>query len=439
MTMRMRDLFGGLMPALALVLSATGCGGGEPANGQNPPAGDRGVADRPGMAAPAESSTTMLTVSPEQRARFGIVMVTAERRALVRTVRLVGRVVPAETAARTVTTKVDGFVERLYVDFTGREVRRGEPLFDLYSPMVVAAQQELLLAVRLRDALGSSPTAEGRANADSLVEGSRRRLRYWDVDEEQIHEVERSGTTRRVVTFRSPITGTVMEKSVIQGQSIMAGAALFQIADLSMVWLEADVFENDLGDVRAGQHAEVSFDAYPGEPLHGRVTYVYPTVDPVARTGKVRIELPNTANRVRPGMFGSVRIDAPVGNRVIVIPRQAALVTGDRQLVFVEDDMGMLVPRLVTLGTETDSLVEVRTGLRVGERVVATAAFLLDAESNLGAAMAGMAGMDMGGQGQKSQADRRSGGQSPPPPPAVRRDSAKAMPGMPNMPEHQQH
>jgi Cu(I)/Ag(I) efflux system membrane fusion protein len=228
------------------------------------------------------------------------------------------------------------------------------------------------------------------------------------------------------VTFRAPIGGTVMEKNVVQGQAIMAGAPLYQIADLSTVWLEADVFESDLADVRAGQHAAVDFDAYPGEPMRGRVTYVYPTVDPVARTGRVRIELANTANRVRPGMFGTVRIDAALGTRGVVIPRQAALVTGDRQLVFVEDDMGMLVPRLVTLGTETDSLVEVRAGLRAGERVVATAAFLLDAETNLGAAMAGMAGMDMGPGGQ---ADRRTGGQTPPP--APRRDSARAMPGMP--------
>jgi Cu(I)/Ag(I) efflux system membrane fusion protein len=162
------------------------------------------------------------------------------------------------------------------------------------------------------------------------------------------------------------------------------------------VWLEADVFENDLAAVRTGQHAEVTFDAYPGDVVHGRVTYVYPTVDPVARTGRVRIELANAGDRVRPGLFGTARIRAPLGTRGVVIPRQAALVTGDRQLVFVELADGRLVPRLVMLGIETDSLVEVRSGLRAGERVVAAAAFLLDAESNLGAAMAAMAGMDMG-------------------------------------------
>jgi Cu(I)/Ag(I) efflux system membrane fusion protein len=176
----------------------------------------------------------------------------------------------------------------------------------------------------------------------------------------------------------------------------MAGAPLFQIADLSTVWLEADVFESDLAAVRVGQHAAVAFDAYPGETVHGTVAYVYPTVDPASRTGKVRVEIANRGGRIRPGLFGTVRVTASLGVRGVVIPRQAALVTGDRQLVFVEDSAGRFVPRFVTLGVETDSLVEVRAGLRAGERVVATAAFLLDAESNLGAAMTGMAGMDMG-------------------------------------------
>lgn len=357
-----------------------------------------GMAGTPEMAdtAAGDSAGRGVMVSAEERARLGIVMAIAERRELVREVRLVGRVIPAETAARTVTTKVDGFVERLYVDFTGRQVTRGEPLFDLYSPMLVAAQQELLLAVRLRNSLGAASTSEAAQNADSLVAASRRRLEYWDIDAEQIAELERTGGVRRTLTLRAPTTGVVLQKNVVQGQAIMAGAPLLQIADLSTVWLEADVFENDLTAVRLGLAADVSFDAYPGQVMRGRVTYVYPTVDPVARTGRVRIELPNPGGRVRPGLFGTVRITAPLGIRSVVIPRQAALVTGDRQLVFVEDSLGRLMPRLVTLGIETDSLVEVRAGLRAGERVVAAAAFLLDAESNLGAAMAAMAGMDMG-------------------------------------------
>ena len=351
-----------------------------------------------GMAMPA-AGPGAVTVSPENRARLGILVVTAEVRTLTRDVRLVGRVVPAETAQRTIASRVDGFVERLNVDFAGRAVHRGEVLLELYSPMLVAAQQELLLAVRLRRALGGAAAQEAAQNADSLVAAARRRLQYWDISDDQLAELERSGTVRRTMTLRAPSDGVVLEKNVVQGQAVMAGAPLFQIADLSTVWLEADAFESDIGAVRVGQHAEVAFDAYPGEPVHGRVAFVYPTVDPASRTGKVRIELANPGDRLRPGLFAAVRIVAPLGVRGVVIPRQAALVTGDRQLVFVEDSANRFGPRLVELGVETDSLVEVRGGLRAGERVVATAAFLLDAESNLGAAMAGMAGMagmDMG-------------------------------------------
>lgn len=388
-----------------------------------------------GMAATADTGRPSLAVDSAQRRRLGIMTVVARTGELVRVVRLVGRVVPVESARRTVTTKIDGFVERLYVDFTGREVRRGEPLMDIYSPMLVAAQEELLLAARLRRSLGTDASAEARLHADSLVAASRRRLRFWDIDSAQVAELEQSGIATRTLTLRAPVDGVVLEKSVVQGQAIMAGAPLLQIADLRQVWLEADAFENDISLLRTGLMAEVEFDAYPGDRFGGRLTFVYPTLDPVSRTGRVRVELDNARGRVRPGLFGSVRIVAPAGQRGVLIPRQAALVTGDRQLVFVEDSAGRLAPRLVQLGAESDSLVLVRSGLSAGERVVAAAAFLLDAESNLGEAMAGMAGMDMGGS-----RDRGAEGSKQPPaasPPA--RDSAKRMPdtrGMP-MPEHQ--
>jgi membrane fusion protein, copper/silver efflux system len=371
------------LPALALTLILSGCGRGASARGS----ATAGAAGPPGV---ADSAPVPVEVSAAQRGRLGIMTTIAMRRELVRDVRLVGRVVPAETAARTVTTKVDGFVERLYVDFTGRAVRRGEPLFELYSPMLVAAEQELLLALRLRSALGPDAAPEAAQNADSLVAASRRRLEYWDIEPEQIAELERSGAVRRTLTLRAPVTGVVLQKNVVQGQAIMAGAPLFQLADLSTVWLEADVFESDLSAMRVGLLADVEFDAYPGETMRGHVAWLSPIVDPAARTGRVRIELSNAGGRIRPGLFATVHIATPLPVRGVVIPRQAALVTGDRQLVFVEDSTGRFLPRLVRLGVETDSLVEVLSGLRAGERVVATAAFLLDAETNLGAAMAAM-------------------------------------------------
>ncbi len=431
---------------LALLLLATvsaalaACGGDDASaqNGGTDSSGAGGMAGMQGMEGMAgmPDSTMPIEVSAALRGRLGIVIVTAEHRALVREVRLVGRVSPAETASRTVTTKIDGFVERLFVDFTGREVRRGEPLFELYSPMLVAAQEELLLALRLRASVGAGAVTEAARNADSLIAAARRRLEYWDIGADQIAHLEHAGATQRTMTLRSPVTGAVLQKNVVEGQAIMAGNPLFQIADLSTVWVDADVFENDIGAIRVGQAAEVTFDAYPGETMRGRVTYLYPTVDPVARTGRVRVELPNPGGRVRPGLFATVRIVAPLGVRGVIIPRQAALVTGDRQLIFVVDSADRFVPRFVTLGVEADSLVEVRQGLRAGERVVATAAFLLDAESNLGAAMAGMAGMDMSTPGSAKSEGRRADRPPPAVPPA--RDTTKAMPGM-NMPEHDQH
>jgi Cu(I)/Ag(I) efflux system membrane fusion protein len=386
------------MPALAGLVLAGGCRGGRRPTVAASDSAHAHAAAVPGAAADSAAvAARPLAVSQAERFRLGIMMTPASARELIREVRLAGRVAPAETAQRTVTTRVDGFVDQLHVDFTGRMVRRGEPLLELYSPLLVSAQQELLLAVHLRSSLGADPSGEAARNADSLVAAARRRLRYWEISDDQIAELERTGSVRRTLTLHAPSDGIVLQKNVIQGQSVMAGAALFQIADLRIVWLEADVFESDLALMHTGLHALVTFDAYPGQPFHGGVTYVYPTVDPASRTGRVRIEVPNGEGRIKPGLFGTALITASVGPRTVVIPRQAALVTGDRATVFVEDSLGRLVPRAVTLGAETDSLVQVLSGLRSGERLVAAAAFLLDAETNLGAAMAGMAGMDMGG------------------------------------------
>ena len=359
-----------ILPLIAALLSA--CARGTPEAGR----------DMPATTTDARRSASILPVA------------VADSRDLVREVRLVGRVVAAETGASIVAARVDGFVERLLVDYTGRTVRAGEPLLELYSPELVAAQEELLLALRLRAGLAGGEAAQ---NADSLVAAARRRLLLWDIAEDQIAAIERTGAVRRTLTLRAPTAGTVLEKSVVQGQSVMAGAALFRIVDLSRVWLEADVFESDLAAVRTGQHATVEVDALPGEPLRGTVSFVYPTVDPQARTGRVRLELADP--RLRPGMFGRAVVHTSLGRRGVVVPRQAVLATGARELVFVLDSAGRPVPREVVLGVALDSVVEVRRGLAAGERVVAAAAFLLDAEQNLDAAMAGMAGMSHGAGG----------------------------------------
>jgi Cu(I)/Ag(I) efflux system membrane fusion protein len=336
----------------------------------------------PGMGTPGTVRPLVTAVASEQN--------------LVRELRLVGRVVPAESAVRAVVARVDGYVEHLDADFTGRQVRAGDALLELYSPALVAAQEELILASRLRASLGPAASDEAQRNADSLVAAARRRFTLWDIGAEQLDDIERTGQVRRALTLRAPSSGTVLEKYAVEGQSVTAGAPLFRIADLSSVWLEADVFENDLATVHVGEQAMVDFGAFPGEPIRATVSYVYPTIDSIARTARVRFVLDAAGGRLRPGMFGTAVIHAELGRRAVVIPRQAALVTGDRELVFVVDSAGRPHPRPVMLGAGTDSLVEVLHGVAAGERVVAAAAFLLDAESNLSGAMAGMAGMDKG-------------------------------------------
>ncbi|HZD06338.1 MAG TPA: efflux RND transporter periplasmic adaptor subunit, partial [Longimicrobiales bacterium] len=304
-----------------------------------------------------------------------------------------GTVAYDETRLATVNPKVDGWVEELFVDFTGAPVERGQPLLAVYSPKLVSAQEELVLAARLaRDA------GEGRAseNARALLESARRRLAYWDIPADEIRRIEDTGEITKTLTLRAPASGVVVEKNVVEGDRIMPGMTVYRVADLSRVWVEADVFEKDLALVHVGQEATASFETYPGRTFPARVTYVYPTVSMESRTGRIRLELPNPSLALKPGMYARIELDVPPGEPTLVVPRSSVLDTGARSLVFVRAEDGSLVPREVTPGRTAGREVEVLEGLQAGERVVSSAAFLVDAESNLGALTAGMPGMDMG-------------------------------------------
>jgi Cu(I)/Ag(I) efflux system membrane fusion protein len=295
-----------------------------------------------------------------------------------------------ETRVQTITTKVDGWVERLYVDYTGRPVRRGEPLMTIYSPALVTAQEELLLARRLaRDVADGD--ADARAGASELVAAARRRLAYWDVPEEEIARVESTGQVQRTLTLRASAGGVVVTKGVTAGQRVAAGEPLFRVADLSMVWVEGDVYEQDLRAVREGQAAFAEFDAYPGARWTGRIAYVYPTLSPETRTARVRVAFASTDLRLKPGMYATLHIRGEGGAPALSVPRGAVLATGERQLVFVRRDGGRLEPREVRLGAASDDRVQVLRGLALGDTVVASATFLVDAESNLGTALGGWA------------------------------------------------
>ncbi len=346
-------------------------------------------------AAPAGSGAMPVTLSATERQRIGVTFAPVARGPLERLVRSVAQVTYDETRVARVVPRVDGYVEQLFVNYTGQAVARGEPLFAIYSPMLVAAQQELLLAQRLTEQVAGG-TPDAVQGARELLESARRRLLYWDVPPEEVDEVLRTRTIRRTVTLRSPVAGVVIEKPVLAGQRIMAGEVAYQIADLSRVWIEGEVFEPDLPAARVGQAVTAEFPALPGEEWTGRIAYIYPTLDPETRTARVRVEVANPALRLKPGMYATFRFTARTPD-VLSVPRSAVLVTGKRNLVFVRDSIGRLLPREVTIGRGTDDRVEILRGLTEGETVVASATFLVDAESNLGSALSGMAnwsGMD---------------------------------------------
>ena len=343
----------------------------------------------------------------ESADRIGVTYATAERRDLDMTVQTLGTVAYDETRLATVNPKVDGWVERLHVNFTGAPVRKGQPLMEVYSPQLVSAQEELVLAARLlRDARGESASR----NAQELLEASRRRLSYWDVPDEEIDRVETTGTVRKSLTLEAPASGIVVEKNVVEGDRVMPGMTLFRIADLSTVWIEADVYEKDLSLVGEGQTGRVTFETYPGRAFEGRITYVYPTVSIQSRTGRIRLELPNPDLDLKPGMYARIELEVPARDPALVVPRSAVLATGERSLVFVREADGSLVPRQVVSGRASGRFVEILSGLEEGARVVSSAAFLVDAESNLGALQGGT---PMEGEGATDRSDMEMDGSEP--------------------------
>jgi Cu(I)/Ag(I) efflux system membrane fusion protein len=338
-----------------------------------------------------------VALTPEQARRIGVTYAPALIGALDKEVRTVGQVTYDETRIHAITSKVDGFVDRLWINATGQPVVAGDPLFTIYSPMLVSAEEELLLAKRLQHDV-SAASCDAQANAADLLSSARRRLAYWDVPDSDVVAIERTGVIRRTLTLRSSATGFVLEKNVVAGQKIMAGDPLYRVADLSTLWVEGEVFEQDLATVQVGQVVHADFQALPEEHRMGRISYIYPTVNPETRTARVRVVLANGDMRLKPGMYATLRIAGTSRSAVLTIPRDAVLSTGERSIVFVKATGDRLAPREVALGASNDERVEILRGLSAGDTVVASATFLVDAESNLGKALGGMGnmpGMDM--------------------------------------------
>lgn len=380
-----------------------------------------------GAAAVADSAMPV-SLSDNDRRRIGVTFTTVERSPLERQVRTVAQIAYDETRVKQVVPRIDGYVEQLYVNATGQPVVQGQPLFAIYSPMLVTTQQEMLLAKRLTEQVAGG-TPDAVQGAASLLESARTRLLYWEVPSDVIARVLNTGTVERTITLRSPVSGIVSAKSVLAGQRLMAGEVAYQIVDLSRVWIEGEVFEPDLPAVHVGQRVTAEFPALPGEERVGRITYVYPTLNPETRTARVRVEMANPDLRLKPGMYATFRFAAQTA-RVLNVPRSAVLVTGKRALVFVRDSAGALVPREVTIGQGTDDRIEILSGLREGETVVASATFLVDAESNLGSALGGMANMP--GMEVTTPPQRLAPG-AVPGAPAPAKPSDSSMPDMPGM------
>ncbi|CAN5509997.1 hypothetical protein BH24GEM3_BH24GEM3_01240 [soil metagenome] len=397
-----RVIVGSALAALALVVTL---GIAMTRDDPEDPRGQARTGDTAGMAGMDMGGDGSVQLTANQLRQFGVTFGFVEQRTLTDEVRTVGIVNFDETRMAEVAPKFGGFVERLHVDFTGRPVRRGEPLLEIYSPELVAAQEELLLAGRLQRSMGGSAVPGVSGEAPDLVAAARRRLLLWDISPGQIDRILRTGRVQRTLTLHAPASGIVVEKQVLRGQAVQPGQTLYTIADLSRVWVEAELREADAGSVREGTPAAVDLAAFPGRPLSGRVEYVYPTLQPEARTLKARVSIPNPDGRLKPGMFATVRFSAPVRS-TLTVPTTAVVRTGERSLVFVDMGGGSLLPQEVEIGRVAGEYTEVLAGVEPGQRVVTSAQFLLDSESNLAEVMRSMIGMtgsgdmegmDMGG------------------------------------------
>ena len=333
---------------------------------------------------PTEGSTTSaapVNLSPAAIRATGITTVPVTRETPARTIRAVGTIEVDETRQARVAARVAGRIEKLYADYTGQALRAGEPLYSLYSPDLVATQREYLLALENRQKLSNAGADAIRA-ADQLVDASKDRLRLWGVSREQIAALEDTRKPELSLTFRSPITGTVMQKMVVEGQYVTEGADLYLLADLSRVWLVAQVYEYELGSLRVGQGTEATVSALPGQVFRGTVAFIEPVLDRDTRSARVRIDLNNPGNRLKPGMFAEATVVMPAAP-ALTIPRSALIDTGARRVVYVETTPNSFTPRDVQIGAVSGDRIAVLEGLREGEKVVAAANFFIDSQSQL--------------------------------------------------------
>ena len=328
--------------------------------------------------------TSTIRIDPVTLQNMGVRTALVQKKPLVKYIRAVGNIRTDETKLSEINTKFAGWIEKLYVEFEGEVVRKGQPLFDIYSPELVTAQEEYLLALRQHENLSSSGYPSIRQGAERLLQASRTRLLYWDLTDKQIREIERTGKTRKTVTIHSPASGVVVIRKATEGSYFKPGKRMYKIADLSTVWVDVEIYEYDLPWIHQGMAAEMELPYTPGKLFHGKVLYIYPYLNPQTRTATLRLEFPNPNYELKLDMYANVYLKSTVSQDSLVIPQESVIRSGVRNLVFISLGKGRFEPRDVQLGLEgNDDQYQVLKGLREGEEIVISAQFMLDSESRL--------------------------------------------------------
>jgi Cu(I)/Ag(I) efflux system membrane fusion protein/cobalt-zinc-cadmium efflux system membrane fusion protein len=344
---------------------------------------------KPGTSNPSQDGgDETISIDPTTVQNMGVRTEKVSRRRLEKTLRTVGLMTYEEGRQYSINSKIDGWVEKLHVNEEGRTIARGRPLLEIYSPELVAAQQEYLLALRNARKLAAAPLAEVAESGGRLLEAARNRLKYWDISEQQIAALEASGMVSKTLTLFSPQSGVVTSKKVVEGMRVAAGEELLRISDISRIWINADIFEYELPWLKVGQAARIELPFAPGKVYSGKITYIYPYLKNETRTARARVELANPGLELKPDMYANVQIETQTIVDALVIPSHALLNSGNGQTVFVALDGGKFEPRQVTSGVSDDGgYVQILSGLAEGEPVVVSAQFLLDSESSLRTAL----------------------------------------------------
>jgi len=325
-----------------------------------------------------------IRIDPVTMQNMGVRMGRVERKALVKDIRTVGIVTYDETKIFTVNTKFSGWIEKLYVDFVGDEVKKGQPLFEIYSPELVTAQEEYLLALEQYSRLSEASYPRVRQVAEGLLKASRTRLQYWDLTEEQIDQIGSSGKTRKTLMVYSPATGVVTKKSAFEGHFVKEGEMQYEIVNLTTVWVDVDIYEYELPWVKKGMPAEMELTYIPGKRFKGKVPFIYPYLETKTRTAKLRLKFINPNYELKPGMYADIFLKSTVAKNTLVVPQEAVIFSGTRRIVYVSLGEGKFEPREIKLGLEGNAdEYQVLDGLKEGEEIVLSAQFMLDSESRL--------------------------------------------------------